>query len=181
MAGSGYDEERKLISASLPELDDYLDSEVLFWRIPRLNLMLTPGNLLLAQLRSSQTQETDLVTARDSINQLIAKRQIAWEQKIQKEVPARLNQWKASIDDFRENGSIDANYGYSVRVRVILALLLSRIQYPSTNHVVLLEKMDSLLDLLSIRGSFIWNPELAPLFPESSFPFLFLHPKGGEK
>lgn len=178
MKSSGIDEDRKLISASIPELDEYLNSQVMFWRIPRLNLMLTPGNLLLALLRTSREQERELIRAREFIDALTFKRRIAWEQKALKEIPVRLNQWNGYVQDYREGGTVDSNFIYAVRVRVILGLLISAVQFVPLEFVTVLEGLDQQLELLADRGTFLWAMEFALLFPESSYPFLYLHPKG---
>jgi hypothetical protein len=181
MLDSGNDEDRKLISASIAELDDYLNSQVMFWRIPRQRLMLTPGNLLLALLCTSQDQVKELISARDTISKLTEKRRVAWEEKVLKEIPLRLNQWKGYMEDYREGGTIDPNFPYSVRVRVIITLLIAQARFVSPKFITQLDELDSSLNRLAIPGGFIWPTELGALFPQSTYPFLYLHPKGESK
>ena len=82
------------------------------------------------------------------------------------------------MQDYREGGTVDSNFNYAVRVRVILGLLISAVQFVPVEFVTVLEGLDRQLELLADRGSFLWAMEFATLFPESSYPFLYLHPKG---
>lgn len=174
MSSQGSDEDRKLVLSSVAELEDYLSSEVTLWRISNSNLMLTPGNLFLAIARTHVEQDESLSQARDELLLLVNQRRTAWEKKIQKEFPMRLNQWKATLEEYREQGYIDMSYLHNVRVRVILTLLMQEWRYLDTVTREKLDTLDHLLLQLSIPGNFLWEMPLMDYFPREEFGFLYL-------
>ena len=174
MAYKGSEEDRRFVTLSAGELEDYLSSEVLLWRIKVQNLPLTPGNLLLAMKRLSVVEDTKLVLIIDEILCLIDKRRIAWEKKVSKEIPMRLNQWCNQVEEIQRYGSLDSSYGYQVRTRVILELLFAEKHYPDEHTRLALEDADANLSLIAGSGEFIWDEILKDHFPEITYPYLYL-------
>lgn len=86
----------------------------------------------------------------------------------------RLNQWKATLEEYREQGYIDMSYLHNVRVRVILTLLMQEWRYLDTVTREKLDTLDHLLLQLSIPGNFLWEMPLMDYFPREEFGFLYL-------
>ncbi len=174
MTYKGSDEDRRFVTLSAGELEEYLSSEVILWRIRGLDLPLTPGNLLLAMKRLSVVEDKQLALIIDGILRLIDTRRTAWEKKVSKEIPIRLNQWGNLVEEIQRYGSLDASYGYQVRARVILELLLAEQHYPDqpTRHA--LEGVDVSLSLITGSGEFIWDEILKDCFQEDAYPYLYL-------
>ncbi len=174
MAYKGSEEDRRFVTLSAGELEEYLSSEVLLWRVKSIDLPLTPGNLLLAIKRLSVIEDKKLGLIIDQILQLIDTRRTAWEKKVSKELPMRLNQWCNQVEEIQRYGSLDSSYVYQVRTRVILKLLLEEKRYPDEHTKHTLEGADGNLYQITESGEFVWDESLNDQFPEASYPFLFL-------
>lgn len=171
-------EDRSLILAAATELDDYLSSDVLSWKLTGSTGRLTPGNLLLA-LKRIQTElvsesDTELHSTLDTIEQTRQKRQSAWQKKINTEIPYRLRLWGNSLEDFIEDGALDRSYGAQVKNRVLVELLSDEVRAFRPEWQGTLLRADEKLKKISINGPFVWEPELEKEFPESKYWYLFV-------
>lgn len=170
--------DRELILSSPSELDEYLSSSVLLWRLKVSNLPLSPGNLLLARLRFGRNQDRQVDQALEKIDELIHLRRSAWERKAGSEISMRLQQWKTTLEDIQDSGGIDQSYPYNVRVRVIIDLLLKEIRIPNKKTEIQLQQLDDLLLQILIPGEFIWDEDLKPVFPPEKYGYLYVQMKG---
>ena len=174
MEYAGKEEDRKVILSSGFELDQYLSSKTLMWRISGLGLPLCPGNLLFALKRYPVESDEEIRVSTDDIFTLMDKRRSAWKEKIQQEIPMRINQWKATVEDQLEHGTIDGSFGYGVRVRVILALLLDQLDAKASTYIRSLEGIDEQVNLVTTPGDFLWDSALEQKFPQQQYPFLYV-------
>jgi len=175
------DEDRAIILSSSFELEEYLSSTVILWRLKGSIPPLSPGNLILAMQRTNPPKDQESVQAIDHIQSIINLRKAAWEKKIKAELPMRLRQWSSLVDEILEYGRIDSSYQYNVRVRVILTLLLDTVAFPDVKLREKLQKIDERLDTVVSSDGFIWNPEIEQNFPRERYPFLYLTSKGEGK
>jgi len=166
--------DRQYISRSSQELDQYLSSEVLLWRMSRIELPLSPGNLLLALRRLDAIQDSSDAQSNESIKELIEKRRSAWEKKVNNELPMRVTQWSELLQDYRRYGKLDASYQYNVRTRVMITLLLLETRYPEIELELQINQADEMLRLMAIPGKFLWDERLLSAFPQKAFPFLYV-------
>ncbi len=172
------DSDRQLILSSTRELDEYLSSSVVLWRLHGSKLPLSPGNLLLARSRLAGKHERQVDQALEKIDEVIRLRRIAWERKAELELPMRLQQWKTTLEDFQDSGSIDHSYSYNVRIRVIIDLLLNEFRYPVKSVEAQLRLMDDFLMGIILPGGFIWKDDLKSVFPPEKFAYLYIQLKG---
>lgn len=172
------DGDRDLILSSPSELDEYLSSSVLLWRLKGSRLPLSPGNLLLARLRCGRNPDAQVDQALEKIDDLIRLRRSAWERKAGTEIPMRLQQWKTALEDIQDAGGIDQSYPYNIRVRVIIDLLFNEFRYPVKNVEIQLQQMDDFLMRIIIPGGFIWDEDLKPVFPPEKYGYLYVQMKG---
>lgn len=171
-----YDEDRTLILSSSFELEEYLSSAVLLWRVKVTIPPLTPGNLMLAMKRTSLDSDNDmeLIQAIEHVRAIIDQRKVAWEKKIRTELPMRLQQWRSVVEEILEYGAIDRSYQYNVRVRVILTLLMDAMRFPDVKLSEKLLRIDENLSQIAVNDGFVWNRELEASFPREHFAFLYL-------
>lgn len=177
MVYKGNEEDRRFVALSTGELEDYLSSGVLLWRVKGTDLPLTPGNLLLAMKRLSRINDPLWQTESERIDCMINRKRGAWEKKVDQELSMRLNQWRDQVEQVSHYGGIDASYRYQVRTRLILDLLMAEKRYNNEDTHLALEKVDQDLSLLTDRGDFIWDESLKDGFPENQYPYLYIKEK----
>jgi len=178
------------LQAGLREAERYLLSNRLFWPLnvePALGepayANLTLGTLLLSSafahpLARNASQRTVLAEIEAEIDAVRIQWRVAWERKASWEYKSRLRQWGNVLKEIRiEPEDNIAYYRYEVRWRVLIHLLqaeLTEINPALQEH---LDSLDLLLRALFAPGDFIWEPELAPGFPDDNFWYLWGLPK----
>lgn len=183
---SVFTEESAFISASVQELQDYLLSSQLFWRLTPDRrarqtslLQLTPGNLLLSEVRLAALCEVNKDCLEIAINlgrtaEIRERWKSHWQQKIHKEYHSRLESWQKVLQDIASTGMDATAYRFQIRLRVILSLL--RKELPSESDPMV-DALDQQLKTLTIPSDFIWEPALAKGFPADEFWFLYCLPR----
>ncbi|NQU30215.1 MAG: hypothetical protein HQ525_06070 [Anaerolineae bacterium] len=156
------------LEVAIPELKDYLLSDILFWPLGAKQPRLTIGGLLLAQ-RRLRAQHLG-VQFHPKIAALREKWHAAWERKAAKEVNARLDLWRNYLNDYRSNPESHAiNYRHEVRWRVMLELLLTDI----SADLIELTTVDELLKGKLVPDKFIWKANLENQFSQDQYWFLY--------
>jgi len=89
----------------------------------------------------------------------------------------RLKQWGNQVDEILNEGKLDASYVYQVRTRVIIDLLLEEKHYPDEQTRLALAGVDGKLNLIAVKGEFIWDEVLKDRFPDNRHPSLYLKDK----
>lgn len=175
---SWVDEDRKLVIAAANELDDFLNSKQLSWRLMGSVGNLSIGTLLLSLRRIkvilNQSEDVELERYINEIDQIQSKRLSAWSRKIDLEIPYRLRLWENWLEEFLEEGTLNPSYRAQIRERVVLELLMMESQTVRSEYVQVLEHGDQSLRKISKPGSFIWNLELIQAFDNQSFWFLYV-------
>lgn len=178
MTYQGIEEDSRLILAAVDELEYYLSSSVILWRLTGSKQPLSPGNLLLARARlgivDGFPEETGVLLKLDG---LIDFHRRAWEIRINKEIPLRLNQYRGFVDDYLEMGTIDAGYRTNIGTRVKLELLLSELKVEPAADRRQLEMLDKRLFSLLNEGEFIWESVLCPGFLKERYGYLYARGK----
>lgn len=164
-------------ATGVSELQDYLLSESLYWRLSPPGgaelPMLTIGGLLLARQRLQATPHSALDALDFNLHTLRSKWRSAWERKTRREVRARIELWHNFLSDYRHSPEQHADaYPQEVRWRVIIHLLLQELDGLPTEAETLTE-LDRLLRLSFIPGRFIWDLELEPFFGRDLFWYLY--------
>ena len=188
MAGSDY--ERLFLEAALEDLEKYLLSKEIYWRLSVRNPSGTPpypqftlGWLLFFWRRwgSYEHGDTDPVTDPlvQSISDIRMKWNSAWVRKAAAEFSPRLALWKNYINEYRKNPSEHANrYPYEVQRRVILALLAGEIGDVPREIKPLLTGMDKMVSAVFVPGEFVWESVFEKSFPQKEFWYLYGSLKG---
>jgi len=176
------------LRASVPEIEKYLLSDVLYYPITgdggrQLSgdtTRLTMGNLLLSERRLGAASLPDPMNAEvvallDRVKQLRNRWFSNWRKKVEVEIPNRLRLWKNYMDDWGENPhSAAGEYRYNVRLRVILELLLEETDQLFVSEKSLLHSLDLRLKGKGIPGPFIWDLQIVRAFPSDRFWYLYL-------
>ncbi len=168
------------LSAGLDELEDYLVSEELYWRLsvhsslPRLTI----GTLLLADIKlNTRLQAGSNIQNLQALTTLLEatrfKWSAAWERKIKREFHARLDLWRNYLQDYFESpGTKSSEYVHQVQWRVILQLLSVESTTPPQEAFVI-SQLDENMIPFWLQGDFVWEPDLKRAFPEKEYWFLY--------
>ncbi len=177
------------LQAGIPELQGYLLSHEIYWPLglaaplgerpyPRMTL----GWLLLAQTHARGWLTTDLYPAQTTVVENLSQEmaemrgrwQTAWAKKAAQEFSSRLKLWVNFINDYRgDKGGYANQYPYDVQRRVILHLLVGETDQIPPIELVLLREMDGYLRAVLKTGEFMWDKEVASMFPPSAYWYLY--------
>ena len=171
----------RFLKEAVPQLQNYLLSNELYWPLSGSLPRLTPGSLLLELIKmrvTTQIAGTSL-TLRDEFQRLDgqfenlrSKWRTAWEKKMAREVTNRMRLWSQFLSDYLKDPdqSLDS-YKTEARGRAILQLLVNEL--PNFPEMPALAELDRILKTRLIPGEFIWESELQPAFPKSDYWFLY--------
>ena len=169
------EQDKAFLEAGVPELEDYLLSDKLFWPIsargyslPRLTI----GGLLLSKTRLEARGE-QLEALMAQLDTVRSKWQVAWETKAGWEFQSRYGLWGNYLADYRQNpeGQADA-YPHEVRNRAFLQLLLPDLPEELPERKAL-SSLDSLVRSSLSPGDFIWEADVQSGFPRDEYWFLY--------
>jgi hypothetical protein len=172
------DEDRRFVIAAAEELDEYLSSTQLTWRLSKSAGMLTPGNLLLCLNRSSVVDSfqgsRDYQIALETITRILERHPAIWEKRIAMEIPYRTRLWQNAIQECKDEGIIDATIKTDLKNRVILESLMDETRSIDAKSQHEMVRTDALLKSISSPGDFLWDISLINIFPQSKFWYLYL-------
>lgn len=179
-----------VLSAMAEEMENYLDSDVLFWHMSKGGLpTLTLGGYLMRQhrllalyddLTAEQQAEVDAAVAR--FNQVLEERTVRFEQKAHRELDARLRQWEEYLKDLeRDQAGSKSNYDTAVEARAMIAALTDYLQLAPYKLDDRILKRTALLDTrLRSRwevGDFVWPEAWQATYPRSEYWWLYGRPR----
>ena len=145
--------------AGVPQLQDYLLSEQLYYPLSLALPQLTLGGILLSLARMG-TQAAEFKTQVEVVH---SKWRSAWEAKSIREVEARSRLWFDYLSEYREDPKAGGRlYSQNVRYRAMMGLL-GKIEDDS----------DAFVKSVFKEGGFVWEEECAPNFPRETFWYLY--------
>ena len=172
------------LALAVPDLQDYLFSQELFWPLPTAPASLgvpglgqmTLGGVILALARlvcvdaqhaGEYERKVELVRNRWRSN---------WSKKAAREFSTRVGLWGRTLDDIvSENGRKRAGFPAQVRIRLMLDLLQTEMAPEKPQEIEYLAGLDARLRAAGQAGSFVWEPNLAACFPENPYWYLYIH------
>jgi len=158
--------DRWFVEEALPQLQEYLLADELYWALGGNLPRLTPGNLLLALKRLEAVDPHSAWTLRGKLDSIQGQWRSAWEKKTAYETASRLRLWSQFLtEQYHDEGPHRAHYAASVRERVILELLNCEAPH--------LAELDALLRARFVPGSFVWHEAFQNVFPQSKFWYLY--------
>lgn len=177
----------RYLEAALEVLEDFLKSQEMYW-----NLAVTPppgeppypqlslGNVLLAWQRLQRPLAVPQVQQRDTLGRALERlRQrysVLWEQKARREGQMRARLWAQYVDELGRHEEARAYYAHEVRHRTILELLREHASLAPA-VLALSDHADRRLRVRFVPGAFVWEPGIAPAFPQPRFWFLYGRPR----
>jgi len=185
------DSDLQFVEACAPELEAYLLASAIYWPLPQPKGLttlprLTLGGLLLALRRLSAVeldlpapQAARLTRARTHIETERLRWTAAMGAKMALEMRARLDLWRAYLDDLSESPASNADlYPTEVHQRAMLQLLATA---PETGPLPAearqaMQALDARLRKMSAAGSCVWEEQLAPAFSPPEYWFLYRRP-----
>lgn len=185
----GFEDDLAFLQALVPELENYLLSDVLYYPITGAKgrqltgdtTQLTVGNLLLSMRRvqvvQSELPEPATTEAlMGAIEKIRTHWRTNWKKKVEREIPNRMRLWKNYLNDWNISSAYRAgDFHYNVRLRVILELLMMETDELLIQEKNLLRTLDMRLKGKGTPGDFIWDDRLIEAFPKDRFWFLYLH------
>jgi hypothetical protein len=178
------------MAAMASHMAEYLDSDVLFWPLPRADMpKLTLGGYLLREhrllalaelLSPEQRAQTDAAVFQ--FNQALADRVVRFETKAHHELEARLRQWEETLKDIdRETFDGSSNYRTTVETRAMIQALLDRLSMPpyqtEARPMQHLATLDTRLRNRWQPGDFVWPEEWAAAYPPAEYWWLYGSPR----
>jgi len=167
--------DRDYIAAALEELDAFLKSDQVHQALPgpaglpRLSL----GALLVAQSRLAAAGMSGGEALLEPLTAGLQARAALVAHKAARELPGRLGEWAALINDLDERDISPAEYAARVRLRVMLARLTDQIRFPEPAWGRRLEELDRRLQRLTRPAAFVWEDALEGGFPPEPFWYLY--------
>jgi hypothetical protein len=182
-----------LMDAMLDDFEGYVLSSQVFWPLaqkkrqsalfPRLTLgglLLLIDELSAQQNLMSPEQEREYQQLQRDYDRITVKWRVAMERKTNDELGARINMWRAFLQDLEEEPDIIESLSQEVRNRVMITRLLELIGPLSEdqNEMKMIRSLDARLRDFVIPGDFTWDEALEKMYPQENFPFLYLQPRG---
>lgn len=162
----------QFLTEALPQLQDYLLSDELYWPLSGTLPRLTLGSVRLALARSEVFEPAQTHALQLEAETVRAKWRAVWEKKAARETASRLRLWLQFLSDYvNAPGKYADAYPREARGRVILAMLLS--ESPESSEKATLANTDALLKSHLLPGGFIWEADLQVAFPKPEFWFLY--------
>lgn len=169
------EKDKVYVEAGIPELEDYLLSDELYWPITTRGFdlpRLTIGGILLAKARLEARGER-IEALKAQLDTVRSRWRVAWETKAGRGVQSRMRLWGNYLSDYRQNPEGHADtYPHEVRYRVMLHLLMNELS-TSPSEQKELAQLDSLLRVNLIFSDFIWETELQAGFPREVYWYLY--------
>ncbi len=180
-----FEGDRAYLKAAVADLEEYLLSPQLYWPLSLRGRgadggidQLTIGNLLLIQKRLQALppdQQGDLETLSERVQATHEHWPANWSRKTEQEFTGRLRLWQNYLNDlFKDTGRYASGYPNAARWRAILHLIKADVENlePSENDLMVL--LDRRLRVVSVPGTFVWQPEVQSSFPVEPYWFLYI-------
>lgn len=176
-----------IISAMAAVMDDYLRSDVLFWKLDGGLPMLTLGGyfmrerrlLALPHLLSLGDQE-QVETAVFQFNQALVEKIVRLEAKVHKELDARIRQVDEYLRDLQNKKVADSHYPVAIEPRVMIAVLVDKLTMPPYHLDKRIPQRLATLDQGLRRqwspGEFVWPEDWQPAYPQEIYWWLYGRP-----
>jgi hypothetical protein len=161
----------RFLTEGLPQLQDYLLSNELYWPLSNSLPRLTPGSVLLTLERLDVTRPDEARKFRAELEPMRARWRVAWEKKAAREMVNRLRLWSQYLSDYQNDPVSAGSYPTEVRGRTILQLLLPEV--PEAPEKAVLAELDAMLKARLVFGEFAWEADLQEVFPMTDFWFLY--------
>jgi hypothetical protein len=176
----------RYLNAGTEQLQSYIFSKKIYWAIgvkaskgetpyPQMTL----GGLLLARYRLQATAKTtsekeEYTRLKERMDLLRSRWHVTWGKKAQTEFQARLNLWHSFLEEYLDKPTANFDrYKFEVVRRVLLDLLQAECENIPNAKTELLTMLDLRLKNTYIKSDFIWETNLASIFPPERYWYLY--------
>jgi hypothetical protein len=183
-----------VLEAMAGEMEEYLNSEVLFWQIMKGGVpKLTLGGYLMREHRLlalfdllDEPEQARLNQAVNRFNQALVEKIVRLEEKIHRELEARIRQWSEYLKDLEwERTAAVASYRSAVEIRAMIAALVDKLQIAPYHIDPRFPRQIKLLDSNLRRkwrsGGFLWHHSWQPAYPPADYWWLYGRPNRSSK
>lgn len=186
--------EEEILKEAIPDWDSFLFSNEIYWQLNLSNkefssaerrVRISAGRLLISFYLLNHLDQSEGNLIADRFRLLKNEWSANWQKKAINELPVRLRQWNQFVDDLR----VDADFSQpqlqnQLQIRLMVGLLMDDINADEGDKFLsLLESLDLRYKQLTIKNNFVWEEELAEIFPYEKFWYLYrkLRPAGGKQ
>lgn len=177
----------RYLRASLENLEDYLLSSTLFWPsgisaptgeapFPHITIgnLLVERAMLSAMMAGAASATAPLADIEAVLERVMSKWRVAWEGKVDAEIPSRLRQWQEWLRDEGADGPpAPGHYRSGIRLRLLLDLLGEQGTKAASNLAAQLPALDSRLRAMVQSGDFVWDEVYQAGFPQDKYWYLY--------
>ena len=173
--------EKAVAGAMLKEFEDYLESDVLFWKVEPNKLgqrmpQLTVSGLLESLLRTEAASGDALSSMHLELERLKRRHLAKYLSRVEQEVGSRLNVWKGYLDDYaRDPRDAVSYYPNEVRMRLKAELLLAELE-PERRGAearARANRLDERMHVVFEVGDFVWDERLKSFLPPERYWWLY--------
>ena len=151
--------DNQYLAAGVPELENYLLSNALYYPLSLELPQLTLGGILLSLARMG----TQAAKFEAQVGVIRSKWRAAWDVKSSREIKARSELWLNYLAEYQADHKTGARlYPQNVRYRAMLSLL-GKAE----------EDSDVFVKSVFREGKFVWEEECAPNFSRETFWYLY--------
>lgn len=186
------EDELAFIREGIAILEDYLDSDLVYWSLRPFSASLplfSLGGMLesLRRLEGLRDQlplsvQSELERSKAQLVQLREARRDRYRRKLERELDSRLSAWAWYLEDYeRHPEEIAASYPAQSHIRVKIDLLLEegeRIGIDTEKIRSRLSELDQILRRNWNPGPFLWEEPVQNVFPAHRFWWLYGRPRG---
>ncbi|NDJ84573.1 MAG: hypothetical protein GYB66_01680 [Chloroflexi bacterium] len=177
----------RVLKAMVAHLTPYLYEDELFGQVDNRLPKLTLGGLLMRLYRLEQfaehlspAQRQDIQEARKHLEATQYEWLNHYKDKIQQELPSRINAINWYLDDCRQNPvGCDSGWPNEAEKRTIIAHLrdeAERLDILSRETKGMISDLDGRIRHFHKPGAFIWSDDLKPVYPRERFWWLYGRP-----
>lgn len=177
----------QIIGRFAAEMAAYLDQDNLFWHTGPAIPELTVGGYLMRQQRLlllrdllDSAERLQLDAAVKQFQETLDERIVAFEQKAERELEARLRQWTEYLRDVQVEADAAHYYATAVEPRVMLAATIAQLELPPYRLLSSVPERLTAIDK-GLRGrwregTFVWPEEWQPAYPRGEYWYLYGRP-----
>ena len=182
----------EILEAMASEMDEYLQSQTLFWPMIKGNLpRLTIGGYLMRQHRLvslrdglDENEQVRLEAAIVRFNETLVEKVVRFEERAHEELHARLRQWGEYLKELSDKSlGMGDFYSSHVQTRAMITGLIQKLEgrpYELDKRVVeQLAVYDNVLRNFWEPGSFTWSDKWQPAYPKPEYWWLYGRPRNG--
>ncbi len=176
--------EEEILKETISDWDSFLFSKEIYWQLNLSNkefssaerrVRISAGRLLISFYLLNHLNGSDGNLIADRFRSLKNKWSANWQKKVANELPVRLRQWNQFVDDLRVDSDFSQPQMHNqLQIRLMVGLIMDELNpIEGEKFLPLLESLDLRYKKLTLENGFVWEGELAEIFPHEKFWYLY--------